>query len=133
MADALADSPDFRKFVTGSESDASEETNRKADETTAVASSKTDESPPVEPRKKTPVAAGARSTRSVSKRRENDRAYEMTLSRATIQKTVRFQPELVAELESLNHHKSQQGERPLSFQEVQNEALRMWLRRARSM
>jgi hypothetical protein len=50
-----------------------------------------------------------------------------TLSKATIQKTVRFNPQLIARWEQLAQSTRENGGIPASFQQVQNEALEMWL------
>lgn len=52
-----------------------------------------------------------------------------TLARATVQKTVRFQPQLIAEFDALVRTEVAAGRKPKSFQEVQNEALKLWLKR----
>lgn len=50
-----------------------------------------------------------------------------TLAKATIQKTVRFHPNLIAQLDVLVRADEARGKRPRSFQQIQNEALQLWL------
>ncbi len=49
------------------------------------------------------------------------------LSKATVQKTVRFQPRLIAQLETRIKRQEAGGDNPPSFQQIQNEALKFWL------
>lgn len=49
------------------------------------------------------------------------------LSKATVQKTVRFQPKLIAQLETWIKRQEAGGDNPPSFQQIQNEALKLWL------
>jgi hypothetical protein len=49
------------------------------------------------------------------------------LSKATVQKTVRFQPRLIAQMEAWVKRQEAGGENPPSFQQIQNEALKLWL------
>ena len=51
----------------------------------------------------------------------------LALAKATIQKTVRFNPKLIARWERLAHSKRASGQTPASFQQVQNDALALWL------
>lgn len=54
-----------------------------------------------------------------------ERAY----ARATVQKTIRFHPRLIAELDAYLRDQNLHEERPVSIQHVQNEALDLWLER----
>ena len=54
---------------------------------------------------------------------ENSRAH----AKATVQKTVRFQPSLIARLEHWIRVLEDRGEGAPSFQQVQNDALKLWL------
>jgi hypothetical protein len=49
------------------------------------------------------------------------------LAKATVQKTVRFQPRLVAEWEAYVRRQEASGHATKPFQQVQNEALELWL------
>ena len=51
------------------------------------------------------------------------------LSKATVQKTVRFHPKLIAQLDAYTRAEEARGERAKSFQQIQNEALELWLQR----
>ncbi len=51
----------------------------------------------------------------------------MTYAKATIQKTVRFRPELISKLERWSRNQQASGQSPKSFQQIQNEALSLWL------
>ena len=55
-------------------------------------------------------------------------ALLQTYAKATVQKTVRFQPKLIAEFEELTRTQQLSGEKPKSFQDAQNEALALWLK-----
>lgn len=55
------------------------------------------------------------------------RWMQTTLSKATIQKTVRFNPQLIAKWEQRTQIERENGKTPKSFQQVQNEALELWL------
>jgi hypothetical protein len=52
-----------------------------------------------------------------------------TYAKATVQKTIRFHPKLIAELEAHTRKQELDGEKPIPFQQVQNEALDLWLER----
>jgi hypothetical protein len=49
------------------------------------------------------------------------------LAKATVQKTVRFQPKLIAQMEAWIRDQEARGENSFSFQQIQNEALKLWL------
>ena len=49
------------------------------------------------------------------------------LAKATVQKTVRFQPKLIAQMETWIREQEARGENSFSFQQIQNEALKLWL------
>ncbi len=65
-------------------------------------------------------------------KRSSDQTISEDVSRAyakaTIQKTVRFRPEIVAELDALVREEEATGKQPKSFQQIQNEALAMWIK-----
>jgi hypothetical protein len=48
-------------------------------------------------------------------------------AKATVQKTIRFHPRLIAELEAHMRKQELDGGNPIPFQQVQNEALDLWL------
>jgi hypothetical protein len=50
-----------------------------------------------------------------------------TYAKATVQKTIRFHPRLIAELEAYTRQQELDAEKPLALQQVQNEALDLWL------
>jgi hypothetical protein len=50
-----------------------------------------------------------------------------TYAKATVQKTIRFHPRLIAELEAYTRQQELDGEKPLAIQQIQNEALDFWL------
>lgn len=50
-----------------------------------------------------------------------------TYAKATVQKTIRFHPKIIAEVEALIRQQEATGEKPDSFQQIQNEALELWL------
>ena len=50
-----------------------------------------------------------------------------TYAKATVQKTIRFHPRLIAELEAYSRQLELDAEKPLAFQQIQNEALDLWL------
>lgn len=50
------------------------------------------------------------------------------MSKATIQKTIRFSPELIAQVETWRTQQLESGNQPKSFQQIQQEALADWLR-----
>jgi hypothetical protein len=54
-----------------------------------------------------------------------ERAY----AKATVQKTIRFHPRLIAELDAYFREQMVNHDRPVSIQHVQNEALDLWLER----
>ncbi|MEZ6103774.1 MAG: hypothetical protein R3E01_32920 [Pirellulaceae bacterium] len=49
------------------------------------------------------------------------------MAKASVQKTIRFRPALIAEWESYVHNQRLTGAKPMTFQDVQNEALELWL------
>ena len=50
-----------------------------------------------------------------------------TYAKATVQKTIRFDPQLIAELEAYTRERELHGEKPVTLQQIQNEALDLWL------
>lgn len=50
-----------------------------------------------------------------------------TYAKATVQKTIRFHPKIIAEVEAVIRQQEVSGEKPISFQQIQNEALELWL------
>jgi hypothetical protein len=52
-----------------------------------------------------------------------------TYAKATVQKTIRFHPKLIAELDAYLRSVERGGGKPVTFQSVQNEALALWLER----
>jgi len=67
--------------------------------------------------------ANIRFSQSTKNAKWADAAY----SKATIQKTVRFNPHLIARWENFVESKRAAGESPSSFQQAQNEAFQLWL------
>ncbi len=63
------------------------------------------------------------------KERPDESPQEMlrTFAKATVQKTVRFQPTLIAKLDAFQREQERSGRMPASFQRIQNEALELWL------
>jgi hypothetical protein len=49
------------------------------------------------------------------------------LAKATVQKTVRFQPKLIAQMETWIREQEARGENSFSFHQIHNEALKRWL------
>jgi hypothetical protein len=52
-----------------------------------------------------------------------------TYAKATVQKTIRFHPKLIAELDAHTRQQELDAEVPKAFQQIQNEALDLWLER----
>ncbi|MCS7466301.1 hypothetical protein NZK35_06380 [Stieleria sp. ICT_E10.1] len=52
-----------------------------------------------------------------------------TLAKSVIQKTVRFKPTLIAQLEDWIRRQEADGNVQTTFQQIQNEALELWLDR----
>jgi hypothetical protein len=50
-----------------------------------------------------------------------------TYAKATVQKTIRFHPRLIAELDAYTRQHELDAEKPKAFQQIQNEALDLWL------
>ena len=53
--------------------------------------------------------------------------FKRTLSKARIQKSIRFRPELIARLDTYCRKLEAEGQEAISNQRAQNEALEMWL------
>lgn len=70
---------------------------------------------------------GRRGKAAASKSRQTSEEMLRTFAKATVQKTVRFQPKLIADLEAWQRKQERMGDIPASFQRIQNEALRLWL------
>ncbi|QDV43896.1 hypothetical protein Enr13x_37560 [Stieleria neptunia] len=70
---------------------------------------------------------GKREMATASTPRQTSEEMLRTFAKATVQKTVRFQPKLIADLEAWQRKQETMGEIPASFQRIQNEALRLWL------
>ena len=63
-----------------------------------------------------------------SEHQVNDsRQNRRILSKARIQKSIRFRPELIARLDEYFYQRELKGEEEVSIQYVQNEALKLWL------
>lgn len=71
--------------------------------------------------------SGRRKKTAASRPRQTSEEMLRALAKATVQKTVRFQPTLIADLEAWQRKQEKRGETPASFQRIQNEALRLWL------
>ena len=54
-------------------------------------------------------------------------SLDRIMSKATIQKTIRFSPELIAQVEQWQAEQLSSGQLAMSFQQIQQEALREWL------
>ncbi len=83
-----------------------------------------------EPAKDAPSKQPERKNRSVSKPRKiSDEQLSRTLAKSVIQKTVRFKPTLIAQLEDWIRRQEADGNVQTTFQQIQNEALELWLDR----
>ena len=54
-------------------------------------------------------------------------SFSRAMAKATIQKTIRFSPELIAQVEQWQAEQLSSGQLAMSFQQIQQEALREWL------
>ena len=54
-------------------------------------------------------------------------SLDRIMSKATIQKTIRFSPELIAQVEQWQAEQLSSGQIAMSFQQIQQQALREWL------
>jgi hypothetical protein len=83
------------------------------------------------PKQKSNVDKGQRKKRRRAEAQQDSPEFARTLSRARIQKSIRFLPQLIAQFEEHARKEEAAGRRPPSVQDAMNEALGLWLRRTR--
>ena len=76
-----------------------------------------------------PRVAGQRMKRRPTDVQQDSPEFARTFSRARIQKSIRFLPQLIAQFEEHVRKEEAEGRRPPSVQNAMNEALELWLRR----
>lgn len=146
-ADALALSPQIEDFISKGISSSiqsekqSPRVEEKVEKTSPVRLVDSDpadtEKEPIErevhetmgssPKRKQPSVAVERKETKQPVGYANADEMQRLLSKATVQKTVRFQPRLIAQMEAIIRNQEARGEAPMSFQQIQNDALKLWL------
>ena len=81
-------------------------------------------------------SAKPRRKRKVRRRRQKNPhpptttpSLDRIMSKATIQKTIRFSPNLIAQVETWQAEQLETGKQPMSFQQIQQLALEEWIRK----
>ena len=88
-----------------------------------------DELQDAEPNGGRPSRKPRRSAKQRSRPNHSEHDLARTYAKATVQKTVRFQPKLIADWEAHVRTLEDAGQTSKPFQQMQNEALELWLRK----
>jgi hypothetical protein len=138
-ADALALSPQIEEFIakgitpTVAEPRSEKVVQMKTDPDTRSAESETESDLPSTESQETagqikkPSRQPERRVAARSQSFQTPDEMQRLLAKATVQKTVRFQPKLIAQMEAWIREQEARGENSFSFQQIQNEALKLWL------